>query len=123
MSMKNMKARNNPDRTVSNLTAKANDIMACADLAHIKKIVGKGISEREIRYLMKLGMDVPIIGARIAPIFCAAMEHAGELKLSTELQEDVEQFIELCKLRDGFVIVSETSENIVLHFADDVIPK
>ena len=110
-------------RTTTALTANVMDIVSCADLAHIKKIVGGGISERELRYLMKLGMEVPLIGARIAPIFCEAMERAGELKLSDELQEDIEQFIELCKLRDGFVIVSETSENIVVHFADDVIPE
>lgn len=110
-------------RTVTALTTKAMSIMSCSDLAHIKKIVGRGISEHEIRYLMKLGMDVPIAGARFAPIFCAAMERAGELKLSDELQEDIEQFIELCRLRDGFVIVGATDEDIVLHFADDVIPE
>ena len=123
MSKKNIKERNNTDRTMRTLTAKANDIMSCTDLAYVKKLVGRGISEREIRYLMKLGMDVPLIGARIAPIFCAAMERAGELKLSDELQEDIEQFIELCRLRDGFVIVGATDEDIVLHFADDVIPE
>lgn len=113
----------NTPRTVTALTTKANDIMSCTDLAYVKKIVGRGISEREIRYLMKLGMDVPLIGARLAPIFCAALERAGELKLSDELQDDIKQFIELCKLRDGFVIVSETGEDIVLEFADDVIPE
>ena len=110
-------------RTATALSAMANDIVSCADLAHIKKIVGRGISEREIRYLMKLGMEVPIAGARFAPIFCAAMERAEELKLSNELQEDIKQFIELCRLRDGFVIVGATDEDIVLHFADDVIPE
>ena len=110
-------------RTATALTTAAKDIMSCSDLGHLKKIIDRGLFEHEIRYLLKLGMDVPIVGARLAPILCSALDHAKDLKRSDELQEDIEQFIELCKLRDGFVIVSATKENLVLHFAQDVIPE
>ena len=157
-------------RTVTALTAKANDIMSCAleellyevqplftalylscpeeadrllksypnspticnivndailyhtDMDRLKKIVDKGFFEYELRSLLKFGMDVPIAGTRLAPIFCTALEHSKELKLSDDLQDDVKQFLDICKARDGFVIVSADTQNLVLNFAQDVVP-
>lgn len=158
-------------RTVTALTAKANDIMSCAleellyevqplftalylscpeeadrllksypnspticnivndailyhtDMDRLKKIVDKGFFEYELRSLLKFGLDVPMAGTRLAPIFCTGLKHAKELKLSDDLQEDMKQFLELCKLRDGFIIASATGKNLVLHFAKDVLPQ
>ena len=101
----------------------ANAILYHKDMDRLKKIVSMGFFEYEIRYLLKFGMDTPTASARLVPIFYAALEHAKELKLTDDLQEDIAQFIELCKLRDGFVIVSATTEDLVLHFAQDVIPE
>lgn len=97
-------------------------ILFHTNIDHLKKIVAKGFFEYELRCLLQLGMDVPIAGTRLAPIFHTALAHAEELGLSEDLQDDIEQFLEICKVRDGFVIVSADSENLVLHFAQDVIP-
>ena len=100
----------------------ANDtIMYRADMDRLKRIVDKGFFQYELRNLLKFGMDVPIAGTRLVPIFFAALEHAKELGLSEDLQDDIKQYIELCKVRDGFVIVSASNENLVLHFAKDVL--
>lgn len=93
------------------------------DMNRLKRIVDKGFFEFELRYLLQFSMDVPIAGTRLAPIFCTALEHAKELKLSDDLREDLKQFLEICKVRDGFVIVSATDEDLVLHFANDVSPE
>ena len=91
------------------------------DVDHLKKIVTKGFFECELRCLLQLGMDVPIAGTRLSPIFHTALEHTEELGLSDDLQDDVKQYLEICKVRDGFLIISADSENIVLDFAKDVI--
>ena len=97
-------------------------ILYHTDVDHLKKIVAKGFFEYELRCLLQLGMDVPIAGARLSPIFHTALDHAEELGLSEDLQDDVKQYLEICRVRDGFVIVSADSTNLVLHFAQDVIP-
>mgnify|MGYP003292463619 CR=1 FL=1 len=101
----------------------ANAILYHKDMDRLKKIVSMGFFEYEVRYLLKFGMDVPTAGARLVPIFYTALEHAKELNLSDELQEDLVQYIELRRVRNGFTIVSATKENLVLHFAKDVIPE
>lgn len=97
-------------------------ILYHTDLNRLKKIVDKGFFEHELRYLLKLGMDVPIAGTRLSPIFYTALEHAEELGLSEDLQDDIKQYLEICRVRDGFVIVCADSKNLTLHFAKDVIP-
>lgn len=97
-------------------------ILYHTDMNRLKRIVDKGFFEYELRYLLKLGMDVPIAGTRLSPIFHTALAHAEELGLSEDLQDDIEQFLEICRLRDGFVIVSADSKNLALYFAKDVIP-
>ena len=92
-----------------------------SDTDHLKRIVDKGFFEYELRYLLKLGMDIPNAGARLTPIFHTALAHAEELGLSYELQDDVKQYLEICRVRDGFLIVSANSKNLVLYFAKDVI--
>lgn len=100
----------------------ANDAIRCrTDNNRLKRIVDKGFFEHELRSLLKFGMDVPIAGTRPSPIFHTALDHVEELGLSEDLQDDIKQYIELCKVRDGFVIVSASNENLVLHFAKDVL--
>lgn len=81
-----------------------------------KRIGSKGFFEFELRYLLQFGLDVPNAGARLVPIFFSALKHAVELGLTEDLQNDLRKFLELRRVRDGFVIIGATNRSLAsLH--------
>ena len=61
-------------------------------------------------------------GARLMPVFCTALTHAGELKIPTALQERILSHIEWQRMTDGFAITKLSQDEIIVVPADDVIP-
>lgn len=80
-----------------------------------------GFFNEQFEYLLAVAKKNRMAGARLMPVFCAALSEADMLKIPQELQDRIIAHIEWQRQKDGFAITELSRDETVVVPADDVL--
>ena len=83
--------------------------------------IAAGFFNEQLEHLLAVAKMNRMAGARLMPIFCAALTDADMLKIPQELQDRILAHIEWQRQKDGFAITEMSRGNNVVVPADDVL--
>ena len=74
----------------------------------------------QIELLLETAKKNRMAGARLMPVFCAALTYADELQVPKALQDDIIRHIEYQRQIDGFAIKDIDQDGVPVVAADDI---
>ena len=84
------------------------------DLEMIQKLAAGGYFEAQLRALLEIAQKHSDHGAKLAQVFVCMLEHQQEHRLSEALVNDLQQFVAMCRFRDGFVLVEQNDDECLV---------
>lgn len=76
----------------------------------IPTLAAGGYFEAQLRALLEIAQKDIDYGAKLAQVFVCMLEHQQEHRLSEALVNDLQQFVAMCRFRDGFVLVEQNDD-------------
>ncbi len=76
----------------------------------IPTLAAGGYFEAQLRALLEIAQKDIDHGAKLAQVFVCMLEHQQEHRLSEALVNDLQQFVAMCRFRDGFVLVEQNDD-------------
>lgn len=82
--------------------------------------INDGFFTEQLELLLETAKGNAIFGARLMPVFCAALTDAEVFKLPVKLERKIIRHIEWQRQHDGFAITEVCANSASIVYADDV---
>lgn len=84
------------------------------DLEMIQTLAAGGYFEAQLRTLLEIAQMHSDHGAKLAQVFVCMLAHRLEHRMSEALVDDLQQFVAMCRFRDGFVLVEQNDDECLV---------